>query len=215
MSLRIRPYNTDDRDAVGRICVLTGDSGKDATGKHASDELLPAIYAYPYVDYAPDLAWVVEDTGSGRVLGYIIGVEDIRDYVQWRTKNWLPSYRELLPVDESWSEDDLRLRARGEDPEAAVHPLVERYPAEFHIDLLPEAQGGGMGRKLVTTFAQALADRGVDALAIGVGAKNTGAVAFYKRLGFQVLNADKQDAEPTGYLMGLDIPTFLAGSTPQ
>lgn len=67
-----------------------------------------------------------------------------------------------------------------------------------------------MGRKLVTTFARALADRGVDGLAIGVAADNEGAVGFYKRLGFVVLRTDESDGNVYGYLMGLNIPEFLA-----
>jgi ribosomal protein S18 acetylase RimI-like enzyme len=61
--------------------------------------------------------------------------------------------------------------------------VVDRYPAHLHIDLLPRAQGHGLGRALVTTLTDALRERGVPGLHLGVDPANTGALAFYARIG--------------------------------
>lgn len=209
MALKIRQYRPEDRAAVGRICVLTGDIGKDATGQFATDELLPYVYAYPYLAHAPELAFVIEDE-DGEVVGYVIGTEDVGKMAEWAAGDWAKEYDLALPVDDSWTGKDIELKRRGAQPESRVHQFTDDYPGELHIDLLPSAQGGGMGRKLITSFARALADRGVDGLAIGVAADNEGAVGFYKRLGFRVLRVDEWDGKVGGYLMGLDIPKFLA-----
>lgn len=138
MSLEIRQYRPEDRAAVGRICVLTGDSGKDATGQFVTDELLPYLYAYPYVEYAPELAFVIE-AEDGQVVGYIIGVTDVNQMAQWAAGDWAERYDRALPVDESWTEKDRELKTRGAEPASRVHEFTDQYPGEFHIDLLPAA----------------------------------------------------------------------------
>ncbi len=51
---------------------------------------------------------------------------------------------------------------------------VDDYPAHLHIDLLPELQGQGFGRRLIDTLRGALAERGVAAVHLGMDAANTG-----------------------------------------
>ena len=58
------------------------------------------------------------------------------------------------------------------------------HPAHLHINLLPGYQGRGHGRTLMTTFLAALRARGVPAVHLGVASANTGARAFYARMGF-------------------------------
>ena len=162
----IRPYEAADWDGVGRVCVQTGDSGGDATGMYANDDLLPAIYAYPYVVFEPDLAWVVvadsaeDDDTDGEVVGYILGTSNVTAFVEWWAGDWAPRFEELLPVDVGWTGADLEVRGRGEHPENQLNEIVRKYPGEFHIDLLPAAQGHGLGRTLIAIFAAALRDRG-------------------------------------------------------
>ncbi|MET0353639.1 MAG: GNAT family N-acetyltransferase, partial [Plantibacter flavus] len=62
--------------------------------------------------------------------------------------------------------------------------LLAQYPAHLHIDLLPETQGMGVGRRLIDAFCGLLAERGVPGVHLGVGVSNTGAQQFYQRTGF-------------------------------
>ena len=59
----IRPYQPSDRDAIYEICLGTGRSGEDATGWLENDDVLPDIYALPYVDLSPETAFVVDVDG--------------------------------------------------------------------------------------------------------------------------------------------------------
>ena len=52
---KIRPYREQDLAAVYDICVRTADAGADARGKYRSDDLMPDLFAGPYVFLAP--AW--------------------------------------------------------------------------------------------------------------------------------------------------------------
>ena len=197
----IRPYRPEDYDALGKICILTGDSGVDATGKFFDDELLPMIYAYPYAEYAPELARIVER--DGEVVGYLIGVADVRAFAKWWQEEWTPKFRQRFPFDPKWTDAEQALVAKGLDPQQAlVGPHTDEYPAELHIDLLPVTQGQGLGRRLIEDYRADLAKRGVKKLSLGVGARNQGAVGFYRRLGSETLAEHKSaDGEVTGYTM--------------
>ncbi len=45
----IRPYREADLGAVYDVCVRTADAGADARGKYRSDDLMPDLFAGPYL----------------------------------------------------------------------------------------------------------------------------------------------------------------------
>ena len=65
-----------------------------------------------------------------------------------------------------------------------MREVVEDYPSHLHIDLLPEAQGAGLGRVLIDTLGAALARNGSTGVYVGVAAVNTPALGFYRKVGF-------------------------------
>lgn len=188
----IRPYRPADRDDVYAICVRTGASGGDATGLYSDDDLLPDIFAGPYVTYQPDLAFVV-DTGD-HVAGYIIAVADSRAYADWYEAEWLPAFRAKHPPEQARDDQERQVIGFGLDVREAIVPEVDRYPAHLHIDLLPELQGQGFGRTLIRTLLAALRERGVPGVYLTMAASNHGARAFYERLGFRDLPSSTAEA---------------------
>lgn len=182
----IRPYRPTDRSDVYDICVRTGDGGQDATGLYSTDDLLPDIYALPYLEREPELAFVV-DNGT-RVVGYILGTADTRAFAEWFSTEWWPRRAPAYAAPQS--ERERAVVESAGDPDRMLIAAVEDYPAHLHIDLLPEAQGGGFGRRLVETLAGALAQRGIAGLHLVVGTDNTAAQAFYRRVGFAELASD-------------------------
>ncbi|MGH8966570.1 MAG: GNAT family N-acetyltransferase [Actinomycetes bacterium] len=186
----IRPYRSADRDDVARICLLTGASGVDATGIYSDDTLVPDVSALPYLEYAPDLAFVVDD--GERVVGYVIGVADTAAFIEWSQQAWVPGFAARHPAPgastgHTPSVSEELLVWLGQHPEVTRIPELDDYPAHLHINLLPDVQGRGLGRRLIDTFRSALAARGVPALWLGVDAANVSALAFYSRLGFHEL----------------------------
>jgi len=195
--MTIRGYRPADYGAVSAICTQTAEAGGDATGLYVSDELMPDVFVRPYVVYQPDLAFVVEDAQG--VAGYIVGVADTAAFTQWFRREWLPReiagrYEHTQPV---VSKDDL-IRHLGFWPERMLIPELDEYPAHLHIDLLPRLQGQGWGRQLIETLASSLNDRGVPGLHLSMDAANTGARAFYDRLGFAELPSSTADAPLLG-----------------
>jgi len=199
----IRGYRPEDRADVARICLLTALGGSDASGVYSDDSLMPEVFALPYVTYAPDLAFVVDD-GAGRAVGYIIGVADTSDFIAWWKREWTPGFASRHPSPGAatahapkFTEADL-LKA-GADPERMRNAELGEYPAHLHIDLLPELQGKGFGRRLIDTLRAALAERGVPGVHLSMDPKNTKARAFYDRLGFRELGSHR----PNSPLLGI------------
>ncbi len=66
----------------------------------------------------------------------------------------------------------------------AVTDVAKDFPAHLHINVLPSFQGRGVGRALITTLIAHLRAEGVKGAHLVVAQSNTGAIAFYERLGF-------------------------------
>lgn len=200
--MQIRRYEQKDRPFVDEICLRTGDAGKDATGKHADDQLLSYIYALPYVDYAPQWAWVASE--EDKVVGYIIAVPDTAQFRAWWQKEWVPRLQDRFreEVRSTWPARDRAMFEEAVAGEKRPPAWEAEYPAELHIDILPEGQGQGLGRKLIDTLFTQLREEGVPGLALGVGGSNKGAIGFYERLGFEVLSASYENGRLLGQTMG-------------
>ena len=183
----IRRYRPADLPALRRICLLTGRAGGDATGQYSSDELLPDVFVEPYVTLAPETAWVVD--GAGTPVGFLLGVLDTRLFADRWDAQWSPVFAQRHPriaevAAEQWLVDF------GYTGEWMRIPQLDAYPAHLHIDLLPEAQGGGWGRRLMGTLGEAAVAAGVPGIHLAMARDNVAALAFYERLGFEELGAD-------------------------
>ncbi|MFI8192337.1 GNAT family N-acetyltransferase [Streptomyces sp. NPDC085946] len=199
----IRPYRAEDRPALDDVCVRTAHLGQDSRPFYDDPGIFPVIFAAPYVHLEPELAFVLDD-GQGRAVGYILGTADTARFAEAFRTTWLPLVADRYP------EPPGPPRTRDETmahllhhPERMVLPELAGHPAHLHIDLLPPWQGHGHGRRLMRTFLQALADRGVEAVHLSMVTANTPARAFYDRLGFRELDQVPRD----------DTVTYLGRST--
>lgn len=194
---RIRPYRPSDRAALYEICTRTADAGADATGILSDDSLWGDLFAVPYVERHPDLAWVVE-TEDERVIGYIVATDDTDAFATWFRDEWWPPLADRYPQPVEPTTREERMIEYGYSQAPGKNPNAREYPAHLHIDLLPETQGQGLGRALIETLFAELRRRGVRGLHLGMDPKNTGAAAFYERLGMTPL-----PAEPGGQSFGV------------
>jgi len=193
----IRPYRESDLAAVYDICVRTALNGGDARGVYRSDDLMPDLFAGPYVFLEPHLAFVVDD-GVGAV-GYVVGTSDTARFVARYRDVWIPRLANRYPPlsGEPTTPDDVMIGLHHQ-PERMLVPELSGYPAHLHIDLLPDYQRRGLGRALMSTMLAALADDGAAAVHVGMVTENTEARAFYDRLGFHVIPVP--DPGPLTYL---------------
>ncbi len=182
--MRIRQFRPGDEPFLSNICLKTADAGGDATGLLPDGELWAHIFALPYAEKHPDLAFVVANDADEPV-GYVLGTDDTDAFEDWFANEYWPRLAERFP---NPSDDDgsreAGLLKYAYARRAGAEPYGTDHPAHLHIDLLPEAQGAGWGRKLIEALADALRARGIRSLHLGVDTNNTNAIAFYERLGF-------------------------------
>jgi ribosomal protein S18 acetylase RimI-like enzyme len=184
-AMAIRPYRTGDRAELYQICVRTADAGGDARGQYSTDDLMPDLFAGPYVHLDPALAFVLVDPDD-RAVGYVLGTANTERFVREYHAVWIPRLADRYPHPPEpprTSEEDLL--AGHYRPEGRLHPELVDYPAHLHIDLLPGQQGHGYGRALMETWLAAAAAAGAPAVFLNMDPANTRARGFYDRLGFQ------------------------------
>ena len=185
---RIRPFHSGDEAAVAEVCLRTADAGSDATGMFDDDAIWADIFVLPYVARHPELAFVVE-ADRERVAGYIVGAPDTAEFEDWFATEWWPerAARWPRPAVKRTRQDATLIYAYSR--RGGAEPYGEAYPAHLHINLLPELQGEGWGRRLIEALARALSDRGVVGLHLVASAENEAAIAFYPRVGFTALES--------------------------
>ncbi|MGX5772917.1 N-acetyltransferase family protein [Microbacterium trichothecenolyticum] len=189
--MRIRPFRPGDEPALAEICLKTADAGADATGLLDDDDLWAEIFVLPYAARHPEFAFVVE-TDDDRVVGYVVGAPDSAAFEDWFQTEWWPRFAERWPRPQG---DPLPVSASRQDGivryayarRGGAQPFGDEYPAHLHIDLLPETQGQGLGRRLIETLENALREAGVPGLHLVASSENIGAIAFYPRVGFAPL----------------------------
>jgi GNAT superfamily N-acetyltransferase len=185
----LRRAEVADHAALNHVCLKTGDSGKDATGREDDPDLLGLIYAVPYQVLEPDFAFVID--GPNGVCGYLFGAPDsARIYARMRDE-WFPPLAARLadpgPDESRWRGSDWARRAI-HHPSFDFPPVLEAYPAHGHIDLLEEARGRGIGRQCIQLLMARLVAVGAPGMHLQVSPKNRGALAFYGKLGFEVVS---------------------------
>ncbi|MFJ9038977.1 GNAT family N-acetyltransferase [Streptomyces sp. NPDC102406] len=194
----VRPYRPADRTALGHICVRTAHQGGDSSSLYPDPQLMPSIFAYPYVDLVPEFAFVLDD-GAGTAVGYVLGAPDTATFVKRFRTEWLPRVAERYPEPaheaRTPTEEMIGLL---HDPERMVRDELADFPAHLHIDLLPPWQGRGHGRALMRALLEALHRDAVPAVHLCMVQANTAARAFYDRLGFRLLTVP--DPGPVRYL---------------
>ncbi len=132
-------------------------------------------WAGSYLDQYPQ--WVYTAQEDGRVLGYLLGCPD--------------SYEALKTLDFPGLQ--------------IFQEHFEQYPAHLHINVHPEGQGKGIGKKLIEAYCADLARAGIPGvhLITSTTAKNPG---FYRRVGFSFERKASSDAD-TALFMGRELQT--------
>lgn len=185
--MQIRKYNPKDRERIRHICHATATDKTFIENK----DLVCALYAEYYCDYEPDNVFVLANDNDEAV-GYILCAENYKQYIKNFKKYKLNDIKKL-------SKPHYRLQKL-----SFIMDRIngKKYPAHLHIDILPEAQRGGWGTKLVDTLINHLQQKGVKGVCLGVGADNEMGINFYKKYGFHQVRKIGNAA----IIYGLEIP---------
>jgi len=182
----IRPAVFGDLDALYSICLRTGAAGDDATDLLTDGDLLGHVYVGPYLLMESGFGFVLADDEA--VLGYALATADTAAFEAECATGWWPALQRRYPRPEPGAEGlDAELIGMIHDPERTGGALVAAYPAHLHIDLLPEAQGTGAGRRLMAALEAELARRGAGGVHLGTSPRNVRSQGFYEHLGYRRL----------------------------
>lgn len=185
--VELRPYRPGDLAALYDICLMTGDSGQDATSLHRDGKLIGHVYAAPYGVLEPGNVFVAEDEHG--VGGYIVGTYDTGAFNARLEREWWPALREHYAAVGKialTAADRQRLETI-RNPESNPSDIVARYPAHIHMNLLPRLRGQRVGTGLLQHWVTQARDAGITGIHLGANAGNSGGVAFWSRSGFTPL----------------------------
>ena len=196
--ISLRSAHPSDVPALYRICHATGWNGRDAAAVVKDPDLIGHSYVGPYAILEPEHCFVgVQDRD---VVGYVVAAADASAFHQRCEASWFPVLRARYPLP---AEDDpsatavfLRTLHAGHPPSPKVD--LGQYPANLHIDLLPQAQGQGLGRRLMEQLFTALKSARVPGVHLYAGSANKSAIGFYERIGFQRID-ESEHAVGFGY----------------
>ena len=185
---QIRLCRPADKAGAYAVCLKTGDSGNDATHLYDDPLALGHIYVGPYLELEPNFAHVLEDDTG--VCGYVLGALDSRRFYDRYLGEWLPGIRQEHPDPSGdpvqWTPTQ-KIYHEYHHPRIYFPPGFTVYPCHAHIDLLPRAQGRGVGRKMMEVLLAKLVAAGSSGVHLGMSPFNTRAESFYHKLGFQEL----------------------------
>jgi ribosomal protein S18 acetylase RimI-like enzyme len=165
----VRACRESDFKTIRYICHAT------ATAKQFKDsmKLVTTLYCDYYIEREPENCFVLCDEFD-KPAGYILCSSNDekfqRDYKPYIKKAKKLSFFDAVSA---LLEQKITKKER------------EKFPAHLHIDILPSFQSKGGGRMLVEALLAHLKEKGVKGVRLGVGQANTGAVAFYERMGFK------------------------------
>jgi ribosomal protein S18 acetylase RimI-like enzyme len=179
----IRSATEADRDALYDICVRTGDSGSDARHLVGDHRLHGHLWAGQYLTCAPEFALVAERDGD--VVGYVLGALDTAAFEARLLTDWWPALQVAYPLPGTGTALDIELIGRLHRPDHTADAVVAKYPSHLHINLLPPAQGIGLGRAMMDALFTRLRHAGSIGVHLGVSPHNTHALGFYEHLGLR------------------------------
>lgn len=171
--ITVRPYRALDKPFLQNICRVTANKGYQVG---SAIKAVTILYNDYYTECEPENIFVAVDEKDEPV-GYILCSCDWKKFIRANRSVYKKRLKEV---------------SRTKLPElyAAImltRLLPKKYRAHLHIDILPNYQRQGIGRKLVDALRDHLHEKGVPFLTVlSVSTSSVGA-RFYKRYGFRAI----------------------------
>lgn len=179
----IREARMEDLEALGRIAYQTGFFGASAAAFFPSEQLFSDLWVRPYLCGAGASNFVAEV--DRRPIGYILGTRDLRAYQGWMLRHAPEFLWRALSGKYSRFLGSLRYLLR-----LALYPSklapFDQFPAQLHINLLPESRGLGLGGQLMQAYLDCLGSKNVAGVQLSTTKENAAAVGLYEKFGFGV-----------------------------
>jgi len=215
----IQATRRSDGEAIRRICVATCWIGEYRPEVLIDEQIWADYWTRWFVDRERQHSWVVRRAADGEVVGYLTGTTDERRfhrYVPWL----LPRFAWRLlrrrfdgnPVSRAALRCAIRSVVQGETDVPAS--LMAAYPATWHVDLLPEARGLGLGGAMLDLFIERMRRLGVPGLHAQPMSINAAMVSVLRRAGFILACSRRLTAFEHAVQEPIDIQTWVLAFRP-
>ena len=179
----LRSAKIADLPDLLRVCLETGDSGKDATHLHKLPDLVGEIYVAPYVIHEPKFAYAL--VTDDRVVGYLLGVLDTKAFENvLAEKYWPIAKAKYQKIDAELTSSDQELIKELNKQGFSEESLTAKYPSHLNIDIVEAHQGAGYGKSMIAFLLEELKAAGSAGVHLHMSASNDRARGFYKKFGF-------------------------------
>ncbi len=186
INLTIRQYKEKDKDNVHFICLNS--EGPSKSSKRGMNFTF-AVYCDYYIENEPGNCFVATDDND-KAIGYIISTQDFDKFKEIYISKYYPKIQ--------WWE--FRRRKSALRAISSQEKYKDKYPAHLHIDILPEYQHKGLGRKLMDALCDNLRQKNVKGVMFTVWHKNYNAIKFYEKYGFELI-----ETKETTFVYGLKL----------
>lgn len=209
MSIRIRNYQIEDRDAIREISLESAFWGENRAYLFDNEILADLLTRY-FTDYEP-LSCFVAVKGN-QVIGYIMGAQDVRKMRRLMKYKIIPRLiGKVLSRGQLLRRNNLILMKniissylKGE---FIVPDFSKEYPATLHINIKAEYRRQNLGSLLVDYFLAFLKRKNIRGVHFGVMSES--AKDFFIKLNFNILFTGKYSFPR--YLLGENIPHYIMG----
>lgn len=174
----IRSYEEKDKENVRFVCLNS--EGPCKSTKRGINFAL-AVYCDCYIENEPENCFVATDE-NGRAIGYVISAQSFDEFKKVYTANYFTRIKK-------W---EYRRRRSALRAIASQEKYKEEYTAHLHIDILPEYQHMGIGRKLMDALCDNFRKKGVEGVMFTVWHKNYNAIKFYEKYGFKLIETKEK-----------------------
>ena len=193
----LRSAGISDLPGLFKVCLETGDSGKDATHLHQLPDLLGEIYVAPYVIYQPEFSYAL--TAADKIVGYLLAALDTKSFEDQLVKEYWPKIKsKYAKPDQSISEKDRDLLLELQKQGFSSEDLTTKYPSHLHVDIIAAHQGSGYGKSMISFLLNQLKDAGSKGVHLHMSSSNDRARYFYRSFGFVEISEDDNEC-----IMGL------------
>ena len=182
--IEIKPATLGDLADLYFVALKTGNSGSDATGLFRNDQMLGEVFVGPYVTHASETSNLLSE--SGKTVGYGLCVLDTELFQSLCNKHWWPKLQIKYAELKHFCEDEWLIREIF-SPTPSPSEVLKDFPSHGHIDLLPQVQGKGWGRKMMAQMENQLKNLGSAGFHLRVSAHNERGLNFYTALGYTEL----------------------------
>jgi len=189
----IRSYKREDRQYIREICYATAFRGESGDFFFDDKEILSDIVTLYYTEYEPESIFVAEVKQN--IVGYLTGCKDTKRYYYiWMRKILIPLIIKALFRGVIFNIKNLKflyytaLSYMKKEFKKPVD-IYKKYPAHFHINLIKDYRGKGIGSRLVYNFLDYLKRNNIKGLHIVTASEK--AKRFFEKCGFNLIYFQK------------------------